>query len=228
MDETPLDNIVWHSLVGDHAAYSAGTGSVRRYASGFPPVLAFADPERPNFPTLAPFCAPDEALYTTGWSGPVPSGWQLVADGPMFQMVWRGALPDADAGLRALPLKAEHLRQALALVGLTKPGPFGERSFELGRYLGVFEGGRLVAMAGERFRAEPLVEISAVCSHPDFQGRGLARRLIERLVHTQRTLGQTPFLHVMQHNTAAVRLYERMGFVTRRNLAVRVIARWPG
>jgi predicted GNAT family acetyltransferase len=85
-----------------------------------------------------------------------------------------------------------------------------------------------VAMAGERFRAEPLVEISAVCTHPDHQGRGLARRLIERLLRTQRALGQTPFLHVMQHNTAAVRLYERMGFVTRQALAVRVIARQPG
>jgi len=228
MDETPLDNIVWHSLVGDHAAYSAGAASARRYARGFPPVLAFADPECPDFAALAPFCAPGEALYTTGWSGPMPPGWQLAADGQMFQMVWRGALPDADAGLRALDLKAEHLPQALALVGLTRPGPFGERSLELGQYLGVFEGGRLVAMAGERFRAEPLVEISAVCTHPDCQGRGLARRLIERLVRTQRALGQTPFLHVMQHNTSAVRLYERMGFVTRRELTVRVIARQPG
>jgi len=47
---------------------------------------------------------------------------------------------------------------------------------ELGRYFGVIENGRLAAMAGERMGMPGFREVSAVCTHPDFLGRGLAQK----------------------------------------------------
>lgn len=219
-----LDNIAWHTLAGPHRHWSVGDDRIRRYAPGFSPIIGFADPARPDFGALAPHCAPGEHFYCDGWSGPAPPGWQVEAETTMSRMVWLGGTPDVDATLDVAPLGAPHAAQAVALAELTRPGPFALRTPELGEYFGVFDGERLVAMAGERMHAGTLREISGVCTHPDHQGRGLARRLVLLLVRRQLARGETPFLHVMNDNTGARRLYERLGFRTRRDVVVRVVA----
>ena len=112
----------------------------------------------------------------------------------------------------------------MALAALTKPGPFGPRTIELGEYFGFFDGDRLMAMAGERMAAWTLHEISGVCTHPDYQGRGLARRLMLKVVLRQMKRGQTSFLHVMRANDIARGLYERMGFGVYLESVVRVVS----
>jgi ribosomal protein S18 acetylase RimI-like enzyme len=220
-----LDNISWHTLVGPHAPFASGDQLARRYAAGFSPIVGFPNPARPDFSALARHCTPGEHFYCADWSGPAPAGWRIDADATMFQMVWQGAVPSGDACPEALRLETRHAQQALELATLTKPGPFGPRTIELGEYFGCFEGDRLVAMAGERMVAGRLREISGVCTHPDFQGRGLARRLMLKLVQRQMERDETPFLHVMRNNDGARSLYERMGFATHREAVVRVITR---
>lgn len=219
-----LHNITWHTLNGAHAKYAVGTETVRRYAPGFSPIVGFADPARPDFDALASLCAPGEHFYCEGWSGAAPAGWQIEVESTMLKMVWEGGTPESDAAPEAVALGPTQAQQALDLALLTRPGPFGLRTIELGDYFGVFEGERLVAMAGERMRAGPLREISGVCTHPDFQGRGLARRLMLKLLRREVLRGETPFLHVMQGNAGARRLYEQMGFRTHHETRVRVIA----
>lgn len=218
-----LDNIIWHTLTGHHAAYASGEGEVRRYASGFSPMLGFSDPARPRLDALAPYCSPGEQLYCGGWSGRAPAGWAIEAEATMFQMVWQDGLPDADEELAMVQLSPEHAPLALELATLTRPGPFGLRTPQLGEYFGCFDGPRLVAMAGERLHAGTFHEISGVCTHPDFQGRGLARRLMTHLIRRQMQRGETPFLHVMRDNDSAHQLYRRMGFRDNRESVVRVI-----
>ena len=220
-----LDNIVWHSLIGPHACYSTGTDQARRYAPGFSPIIGFADAERPDFAALAAYCAPGEQLYCVGWSGPAPCGWQIDVDAVVHHLVWQGGLPAADEQFDAVRLGPEHAPKMLELVATTHPGPFAARTGELGEYYGVFEAGRLVAMAGERMAAGPFREISGVCTLPDFQGRGLARRLLEKLVRLQLQRGQTPILHVMRDNSVARRVYGRMGFGQDQALPLRVVSR---
>lgn len=220
-----LDNIVWHTLTGEHAAYSAGSLTARRYAPGFTPIVGFADNERPDFAALAAHCPPGEHFYCGGWSGPVPAGWTLHEDARMVQMVWDAPSPDVTAGPDAIRLDSTHAPAMVELVALTNPGPFGPRTFELGEYYGVFEDTRLVAMAGERMRAGRLREISAVCTHPDYRGRGLARALMERLLRRQLERDEMPFLHVMVTNHGARHLYDGMGFRLHQELAVRVVSR---
>jgi GNAT superfamily N-acetyltransferase len=220
-----LDNITWHTLAGAHARYAAGIGNARRYARGFSPILGFADAGRPDFAALAPFCDPGEHFYCDGWTGAVPTGWRLDAESTMFKMVWHGEPPAVDEAPDAIALGAQHATQAIELAALTRPGPFGPRTIELGEYFGVFDGQRLIAMAGERMFAGTLREISGVCTHPDFQGRGLARRLMQKLVRRQIARAETPFLHVMRDNESARRVYERIGFGNYRETVVRVVSR---
>jgi len=219
-----LENIIWHSLSGSHAGYSVGTHVARRYAPGFSPIAGFADAGNPDFDALAPFCEPGEHIYCDRWSGAAPSGWRVEAESTMVKMVWSAEMPALDEAVDAVPLGREHVSQALQLVALTKPGPFGPRTIELGDYFGYFEGDRLVAMAGERLQAGALREISGVCTHPDCQGRGHARRLMIKLVRRQMQRGQTPFLHVMSDNLGARRLYDRIGFRDVLETVVRVVS----
>ncbi|HEY4068488.1 MAG TPA: GNAT family N-acetyltransferase [Burkholderiaceae bacterium] len=223
-----LDNVFWHALVGSHAQFAVGSGGARRYAPGLSPIIAFEDVERPDFASLAPHCEVGEKLYCSGWFGAVPAGWQLHVEAPMDRMVWGADVEPPDAPVDdALPLQAPRDADAtVELAELTKPGPFGPRTIELGDYLGCFDAERrLVAMAGERVQAGLLREISGVCTHPEFQGRGLARRLMAMLIRRQLQRGETPFLNVLPSNAGAHALYRRMGFRVRVETNVRIISR---
>jgi ribosomal protein S18 acetylase RimI-like enzyme len=220
-----LDNIVWHTLNGPHAKYATGSGDARRYAPGFSPIIGFANAEKPDFQGLDSHCLPGEHFYVPGWSGSPPAGWQIDEESTMFRMVWEADLPGRDEAPEAVQLGPEHAAQAMALAAVTQPGPFGPRTIELGEYFGYFDGPRLIAMAGERMFAGRLREISGVCTHPDFQRRGLARKLMAKLIRRQMLRHEIPFLHVMRENHHARDLYERMGFRNYQEAAVRVISK---
>ena len=220
-----LDNIMWNCLSGPHAKFAAGAGAVRRYAPGFSPIVGCEDPDNPDFDTLEKYCEPGEGFYFDVWSGTPPTGWRVDKEARMYKMIWEAAAPAEDAAPDAITLRPDQYDQALALAKLTNPGPFGPRTPELGEYFGYFESGQLIAMAGERMCAGDLHEISGICTHPEFQGRGLARKLTLKLIHRQLRRGKTPFLHVMKHNVSAYGLYEKMGFRTCRETTVRVVTR---
>jgi len=143
----------------------------------------------------------------------------------MLKMVWDGPMPADDAAPDAIPLRPEHAPLAMGLTKLTNPGPFGIRTPELGEYFGYFDDGRLIAMAGERLCAGNLQEVSGICTHPDFQGRGLAKKLTLKLVRRQMQRGKTSFLHVLSQNSTARGLYEKMGYRNYRETVVRVVTR---
>ncbi len=221
----PLSNIVWHSLTGPQSSLSAGTDRIRRFAPGFSQLIGAREREAPALDELAPFCAPDEHFYVLGWDGTPPSGWQVDVDAEVDQLVYEHAAPEALDHRDIVRLDASHIARMIALTELTHPGPFAERTIEFGEYYGILEDDRLLAMSGERMHAGRLREISAVCTHPDAQGRGLARRLMNLLLRIQIGRGQMPFLHVMADNTHARALYERMGFRHHQRLACRVVSR---
>jgi GNAT superfamily N-acetyltransferase len=220
-----LDNIFWHALSGPQKHFSQGSATARRFAPGFSPILAFADTAQPDFAALDSCCPVGESFYVGDWSGAAPQGWRIDVEKQMVRMAWAGGpAPEAEA-VDAIPLEPRHAEQAVALAELTRPGPFGPRTLELGDYFGCFHEGRLIAMAGERTTAGTLREVSGVCTHPDFQGRGLARRLMVLLLRRQLARGETPFLHVMSDNDGAHGLYQRLGFRDHALVQVRVMTR---
>ena len=220
-----LDNVFWHALTGEQAHVSAGNDRARRYAKGFSPLLGFADPARPDLVAIAPFCDAGERFYLGGWTGEAPPGWRIDADARMCQMVWDAPAPPGTDLPEARRLGPEHHAAMHELAVLTNPGPYGARTPELGEYWGLFDGPRLVAMTGERAHAGRFREVSGVCTHPDYRGRGWARELVALVVRRQLARGQTPFLHVMTANEAARALYRQMGFVERMQSPVRIVTR---
>ena len=152
----------------------------------------------------------------------LPAGWTIVRKIDSAQMVWNTQTPPPlDHSFEELNIS--HVDEMLALVELTKPGPFSKRTPELGSYLGIRESGQLVAMAGERLKPYGHTEISAVCTHPEYRGRGYASSLVSILMQRITRRNEIPFLHVRTENVDAIRVYEKLGFKTRRIINIVVV-----
>ena len=126
-------------------------------------------------------------------------------------------MPEFEHG--RLTAAAEHI-----LVALAQPGPWRRRTVELGHYVGVVDGERLLAMAGQRMRPAGHVEISAVCTHPDAWGRGYGEAVTRAVTGAALDAGDVAFLHVAEGNDRARLLYERLGFRLRRRMAFTTVA----
>ncbi len=226
-EEGILDNPVWHALTTRQAALAEGDGAARRYR---PDVSAFWAADRldaEGWSALAHLAGPGGAVVLARRDlGDLPDGWTMRGGGVGHQMVATdfvaGPPDDSLPGLRRLT--PDDVGAMLELVALTEPGPFEVATIELGDYFGVFDGAHLVAMAGERMRLPGHTEVSAVCTHPDARGRGLATALTRRVADGIVARGETPILHVRQDNHDARRVYERLGFALRR----RIQFRWLG
>lgn len=210
-DLEQLDNPVWHALNGAQAHFAERSGEVARYAPGVSPFMALpAEPGAGAWADAAKLVGPGGLVVITGQRRTPPQGWETVEDLPGVQMIDGGVTGAADP--EAVRLTAADVPEMLDLVRRTKPGPFGDRTVELGTYLGIRRDGALTAMAGERMRLGGWTEISAVCTDPAHRGQGLAARLVRALVAGIRSRDDRPFLHAVTTNTGAIALYERMGF----------------
>ena len=213
--EHVLDNPVWHSLGGVHAALADANGGARRFRKGISVFSAIEQPDEQGWAALAELFGPDRVavLCRTESVGNPPAGWTRLDGGLAHQMVLDDAGSPDDTPI--VRLTQDHVPQMVALTSLTKPGPFLAGTIELGPYWGVFDGEDLVAMAGERNQPPGWSEISAVCTHPTARGRGLAASLTLHVARTVLERGDRPFLHVAVTNLNAHRVYARLGFTTR-------------
>jgi len=215
----PLDNPIWHALHGPHRAFAVGSGLAVHYPRDVAVFSAIADAGAEAHAELArELPAGAEARLVRREVEPLPAGWVALKDVPLLQMVAAhcdGEVPD---GPPVAALGLQDLDVVSALVERTQPGPFGPRTMTMGRYLGVFEDGELVAMAGERLRVPGFVELSAVCTDPRVRGRGLAAYLMRHLMRAAAARGETPFLHVVPENAGAIAIYRRLGFETRADM----------
>jgi ribosomal protein S18 acetylase RimI-like enzyme len=223
----PLDNPVWESLATTHAHLAEGTGLGRRFPADVSPFSGVADQADPQgWLDLAAVAGPGAELLVPVLEGTPPEGFELTSNLPGVQLVATDALQSGPVPA-AVELGDDDVAEMLDLVSRTRPGPFGRRTRLLGRYLGVREGGKLLAMAGERLHPSGWTEISAVCTDPVARGRGLATQLVRAVAHGVRERGELPFLHAAAHNTGAIRLYEHLGFELRRTVDFATV-RTPG
>ena len=211
-----LDNPVWSCLTTRHAHLALGDERARRYLVDISPIAGLPDTGAANVAALEALVAVGDTMALPGPHVPrLPPNWESLLESRVTQMirVERAPLPEAAADVSALG--SQDVADMLALVELTHPGPFRERTIELGRFIGIRENGRLVAMAGERMWIDDCREVSGVCTHPDVQGRGYAKALMARVINRMLRAGQTPFLHVESPNTRAIGVYRALGFVER-------------
>jgi ribosomal protein S18 acetylase RimI-like enzyme len=219
----PLDNPIWQALTTSQLQFAEMYHLARRFPPSVTSLSAFGEPTRAGYESLAHLLVAGEVTALLLEAPPAPpANWAVVEAVPLLQMVQEDCeMPSPLADL--IELNEADAPEMMALAELTKPGPFGRRTHELGAYLGIRRMGSLVAMAGERLRVPGYTEISAVCTHPGYTCNGYATTLILTLVKRIRDRNQTPFLHVRPENKRAVELYQRLGFRIRRMLYLAVI-----
>jgi ribosomal protein S18 acetylase RimI-like enzyme len=221
---TPLDNPVWHALMGLHARFAVGRGRARHYLREVAPFSGIADASPAAYADLAVDLPPQtEARLFRPADERAPPGWETVSGRPIVQMIYDGRRlpPPDDLDAEIIVLGPTDVPEILTLVDAAKPGPFGSGTIALGNYVGVRHArtGQLIAMGGERFRIDGYVELSAIAVHPDARGRGLGKAITNHLAHAAITRSETPFLHVFPDNPA-LDLYTRLGFRDRAHLWV--------
>ena len=88
----------------------------------------------------------------------------------------------------------------------------------MGTYFGIYSNGNLISASGERIQMNTYCEVSAVVTHPDFRKRGYAKQLLKRTTDKIFADNKIPILHLDQRNLNAIKLYEQLGFITRRKI----------
>jgi predicted GNAT family acetyltransferase len=217
-----LDNVIWQALTTRDAQFAESLEEARRFVREVGPLGAFREYGARGYASLAGLVEPggtvglflDDAYEAR-------DGWGFVAGAPLLQMVCdSGSKPTQRRSSRNIPelveLGMQDSPEMVELTAMTKPGPFGPRTHELGTYLGIRSRGRLVAMAGERLKVPGHTEVSAVCTHPEHTGKGYAAILMVEAVKRIRERGEAPFLHVRADNGRAIEIYKRLGFRERK------------
>lgn len=212
-DTTPLRHPVWNALTGRQARFALGDARARRYHPEIGPLAAARDAEPESLAALARLVPPDGPLVTVQETPfPTPPGLIVEKQRALVQMIAPGAAPACAPDESLVPLTAGDAPAMLALARLAKPGPFAGLTGCLGQFWGLYAEGQLVAMTGERMHLPGFAEISGVSTHPDYRGRGYARRLLLRVMAQIARRGEIPFLQSYADNVAATTLYGTVGF----------------
>jgi len=220
----PLDNPIWNALNSNDSKMNQGNTDTAYY---FPEISPFAGLEKwDSFSQQRLFESLPAGRTVSTMVNPafeLADCFEPVFSLMLYQMVCETPKPfeQVQAPFKALDLAM--IPEMIALTALTKPGPFLERTIDFGNYIGVFEDDKLAAMAGERLHLPNFTEVSAVCTHPDFAGKGYAAGLVNHLTKQIVAQGKSAFLHVRQDNERAIELYKGLGYEIRTEMYFAVI-----
>jgi ribosomal protein S18 acetylase RimI-like enzyme len=221
-----LDNPVYNALCSGDAHLAFGTPTVKYFDEQVSPFAGFDEMNDSGFAELSQLLPMGRViLCATRRTITAPTNWHLLHEIPGLQFVYAGEARPGHSMDALISLKSSNAVEMVELANLTKPGPFNLRTMDFGNYYGVFKDGRLVAMAGQRLHPGNYSEISAVCTHPDFTGKGFAGSLITHQISLIQAQNRIPFLHVRADNYRAIALYERIGFVANGRMNFYVLRR---
>ena len=219
MNEHHLSNPVFHALSGRDSLLGNGTDKVKYFDEEVSPFASFEDGYARGFEELYDILPMKRGiLYASPQSIEQPAKWKQLMHVAGVQMLHVKKVPFENFKVDIVPLNTDDVDQMVALAKLTVPGPFGTRTIEFGYYYGIFDGDKLVAMTGQRMHVDEYSEVSAVCTHPDYLGRGYATALTQHQVNLIYDQGFQPFLHVRGDNVRAIKVYERLGFAIRSDM----------
>jgi GNAT superfamily N-acetyltransferase len=227
MIHSVLDNPIWSALTSGSAVHALGNESVKYMQRDKGLFVGFSTYQEREWKDLEEWL-PDQSqiILFTAEQVHVPANWQIKAHRQLLQLVYDSVEPPvATDKPRTTPLSHRDIPAMLDLTSRTNPGPFFQKTIELGYYEGIFAGEKLVAMAGQRLCPDPYVEVSAVCTATDFVGKGFAAELVRSQVRYIMGKRKNPFLHVNTYNDQAIRLYEKIGFRLRKKIWLYVLER---
>jgi predicted GNAT family acetyltransferase len=220
-----LDRPAWNALLTAHADLAEGGPLAMRYPASIIPFAAARDDTPESLAALADLTTEGEitALVEDGQIA-VPPSLDVVLESTLVQMIADRSYERIDDP-RIQPLTEADAEEMLALATLTKPGPFTLGAQRLGTFWGIRIDDRLAAMSGQRMRTTGFSELSGLCTHPDFQKRGLGTLLFRFVAGEIAARGETAFLHAYASNTSAIALYQHLGFRHRSDMNLRMVRR---
>jgi ribosomal protein S18 acetylase RimI-like enzyme len=221
----PLDHPIWNALITRQRALAEGDSLALRYPSEIAPFAAMADASLQSFAALhALMKRSDQVVLFTLDPVNAPAEFNVLLAKTGEQMIGT-PLESVGSSTEIVRLDVDDVVDMMELASLTKPGPFTARAHELGTFLGIRTNGRLVAMAGERMKPGNYTEMTAICVHPDYRGRGHAQALLGAVAGQISARREIPFLHVFSDNHSAISLYRRQGMESRCQIHVTVLER---
>ena len=221
----PLANPAWHALASRQSRFNIGDEVLRYFPADVSPFVGLPNWDEVERARLSAEL-PGGRLFFVMLEPKViiPDAFQVKVTMPLFQMVCTKPEPIAITET-IRPLTEADVPKMLELTALTKPGPFYKNTIAFGNYVGIFEGERLIAMGGERLQVDGHTEVSAICTHPDLQGRQLATQILAHVSQGIAARGETPFLHTKTDNGPALRVYEKLGYRISRDIFFAIILR---
>ena len=213
-----LDNPIWNALETIHKDFSTGTSAIKKYTEDTIPFMGMTGTNGELLRQIEPYFKTNEEVFLKDDIQDIPAHWEVLNRLNCLQMIY---VPDTIKTVNMegiTKLSVHDADELFQLINLVQPGFFKKRTASLGNYYGIKKNGHLVAAAGERFKLKGFTELSAVCTHPEHTGNGYAQQLLNVLCSKNLTAGNTPFLHVVDSNTRAIKIYEHLGFKTRINL----------
>ncbi len=220
----PLNRPVWSALNSGWSHLAQGDDRAVRLDRGYGVFAAARDASVENQAALKDLAVAtdDMGLWVVepeAW--PTPAGMTETVRAACHQMI-ADAVPAPVDGFPAVLLSEDDAGEMYDLAIATKPGPFCVHTNRMSQFVGIKVDGRLVAMAGERMRIPGFAEVSAVCTYPEFRGRGYAAGLMKIVANRIIDRGEKPFLHTYADNAGAIALYETLGFRYRETMMLTI------
>lgn len=210
----PLDRPIWSALQTRQAHFASGGRLALRFPPDVSPFVALSEDSAEAIAAAAKLISEGDDVSFLERAPPHAPPGIVATSAKGLQMVAQAFAPGG-RDFEIQPLADADAAEVLALATLTRPGPFRSKTHTLGRFIGIRDKSQLVAMAGERLKLDGFVEISAVCTHPDYRGRGYGAALMKIVGRRILDEGDTPFLHTYADNAVAIALYTRLGFKVR-------------
>ncbi len=217
MDEKKLDNPVWYSLSETHKNFAVDFGNIKFYEPDLCPFGGFIETENISNP-ISEYAKLTDNFFIVGQKPILPGNLKLKDELVCNQMVIYNKI-NLDGKEDIIKLTNDDNDKLFHIVNLVQPGYFKANTSLLGDYFGIFKNNELVAVTGERMKMNYYTEVSAVVTHPLHTGNGYAKQLIANTVNNIFDQNKIPYLHVSETNTGAIKLYEKLGFVTRRKIS---------
>ncbi len=217
-DENKLDNPVWYSLSETHKEFALEYGNTKFYNPDYCPFGGFIGSENITG-AIDQYSALTDNFFIVGEKPEISENVQIAKELVCLQMIIYDKI-QLSIDIEIVKLNESHNEELCALVNLVQPGYFKNKTPLLGNYFGIFKENQLVAITGERMKMYDFTEVSAIVTHPDHTGKGYAKQLITHVVNAIFDENKIPFLHVVENNIGAIKLYEKLGFVTRRKMSL--------
>jgi GNAT superfamily N-acetyltransferase len=216
--EHKLDNPIWYSISETHKNFGIDFGTTKFYHPDYCPFGGFTDFDTIEN-SISEYAKLANTFFIIGQKPIVPANLKLNNELLCLQMIIYNPI-DITFDDQIVKLEEEHLDDLLELVKIVYPEYFKKKTYSLGNYYGIYKDNQLVAITGERMQMDDFIEVSAVITHPNHTGKGYAKQLVAHTVNAIFAQNKTPFLHVAESNSGAVKLYEKLGFQTRIKMSI--------